>query len=94
MFCDDNKKEDALVLMNKVVVLEHHQAEYCLNFLKLFTGIQKYEHEGIIGLSNISLAWRAAPPFHLPMRLRSKDEEIDMLYPIILSHSSVLASGG
>ena len=55
IFCDDNKKEDALVLMNKAVVLEHHQAEYCLNFLKLFTGIHKFEHEGIVGLSNISM---------------------------------------
>lgn len=58
MFCNQETKENALEMMNVAVLAKHHQAKYCLNFMKLFSGIKKYQDEGIQGLSNLTLADR------------------------------------
>lgn len=57
MFCDEEKKEEALELMNLAVLSKHKQAKYCLNFMKLFSGNPKYQEEGIVGLSNLKLEY-------------------------------------
>ncbi|KAL6546272.1 hypothetical protein OROMI_021993 [Orobanche minor] len=49
-FIEENE-DDAFQLMNIALDHNHHEATYCLNFLKLFSGHEKHSEDGIQGLS-------------------------------------------